>query len=200
MRNSVKVVIGAVLAGTGGLLVWWQTQPVPEPEPVAGTVAESAAEPATEPATETAVAKAPNLAPEPEPEPAPVAAPEFDVVRVSPDGQAVIAGRAAPDQTVEILLDGTVIGTVEADATGAFATVLEVAPSGEPRELTLRTALADAPEAVVVLAPTVEAGVDEAAAEAAAAEQAAAEAAAAESAAAETAVAEAAAAEAAAVE
>ena len=66
MRNSVKVVIGAVLAGTGGLLIWWQTQPVPVVEPTAESVVESAAEPAaepaTEPATETAVAKAPNLA------------------------------------------------------------------------------------------------------------------------------------------
>ena len=172
MRNSVKVVIGAVLAGTVGLVIWWQTQSVPEPEPVAGTVAESppepAAEPSAEPATEVAVVEVPEAAPEPAPKPAPAAAPEFDVVRVSPDGQAVIAGRAAPDQTVEILLDGTVIGTVEADATGAFATVLEVAPSGEPRELTLRTALADALEDVVALAPTAEAAADKAAAEQAA--------------------------------
>jgi nucleoid-associated protein YgaU len=52
----------------------------------------------------------------------------------------VIAGRAGPDETVEILLDGTVIATAETDATGAFATVLEIAPSGEARELVLRGA------------------------------------------------------------
>ena len=158
MQNSVKVLIGAVLAGTGGLAVWWQTQPAPGPEGVVGTFAEptpaAGPAPAAEPATEAVVTEAPE----------PAAAAEFDVVRVSPDGQAVIAGRAAPGQTVEILLDGTVIGSVEADATGAFATVLDIPPSGEPRELALRTPLADDVEAVLALAPTADAGANEAAA------------------------------------
>ncbi len=45
-------------------------------------------------------------------------APRFDVVRVAPDGQAVIAGRAAPGATVTIL-DGTrPIGHAEADQRG----------------------------------------------------------------------------------
>ena len=67
-------------------------------------------------------------------------APVFDVVRISPDGQAVIAGRAAPGQTVEILLDGELVGSAEADATGAFVAVAEASPSAEPRELVLRLA------------------------------------------------------------
>jgi nucleoid-associated protein YgaU len=150
MQNSVKLVIGAVVAGIVGLVVWWQMQPVPVPVPVPESVVETVAEP---------VAVAPEAAPDPEPEPqAAKTAPQFDVVRVSPEGQTVIAGQAAPGQMVEILLDGTVIGTAAADATGSFATVLEVVPSNEARELTLRTALAEAPAAVVALAPTADAG------------------------------------------
>jgi nucleoid-associated protein YgaU len=150
MQNSVKLMIGAVVAGIIGLVVWWQMQPVQKPESVVGTVAEPVA---------VAPESAPEAVPDPEPQhQAANTAPQFDVVRVSPEGQAVIAGQAAPGQMVEILLDGTVIGTAAADATGSFATVLEVAPSNEARELTLRTALAEAPAAVVALAPTAGAG------------------------------------------
>ncbi len=192
MRNSVKMAIGAVLAGAGGLVIWWQMQPAPVLEPAEAPTVEAAAVPDGEPALEPAVAEAPDAAPEPEP--APAAAARFDVVRVDPDGQAVIAGQAAPGQTVEILLDGAVIGTAETNSAGEFVAVVEVAPSDEPRELTLRTAMADAPVDVVALAPTAEAGADGAATEAAA--QAAAEAAAEVAAAIEVATAEVAAAEA----
>ncbi|MBS7698651.1 MULTISPECIES: LysM peptidoglycan-binding domain-containing protein [unclassified Chelatococcus] len=64
----------------------------------------------------------------------------FDVVRVEPDGSSVIAGRAPPGSKVELLRNGQPIGTVVADASGAFAMV---PPPLEPgtHELSLRCSL-----------------------------------------------------------
>ncbi len=47
--------------------------------------------------------------------------PTFDVVRVAPDGMVVMAGRAAPGATVEILLDDKVLASVQADERGEWA-------------------------------------------------------------------------------
>lgn len=46
--------------------------------------------------------------------------PSFDVVRVNPSGDAVIAGRAQPDAEVTILDQGKVIGSVKADNRGEW--------------------------------------------------------------------------------
>lgn len=51
--------------------------------------------------------------------------PAFDLVRVEPDGSVVIAGRAAPNATVEVLTGSRVIATVEAGPDGDFAAVLD---------------------------------------------------------------------------
>lgn len=45
-------------------------------------------------------------------------APSFDVVRVNPNGDAVIAGRAKPGAAVTLLDDGKVIGSAKADDRG----------------------------------------------------------------------------------
>jgi nucleoid-associated protein YgaU len=66
--------------------------------------------------------------PAPPPAPSPVpsfaaqapAGPEFDVVRVDPQGNAVLAGRAVPGAVVTITDNGKLLGTVTADAQGAF--------------------------------------------------------------------------------
>lgn len=52
-------------------------------------------------------------------EPPPVR-PSFDIVRVTPDGGTVIAGRAAPHATVTITADGQKIGAVVADDRGEW--------------------------------------------------------------------------------
>lgn len=48
------------------------------------------------------------------------AGPEFDVVRVDPQGNAVLAGRAVPGAVITIIDNGKPLGTVTADAQGAF--------------------------------------------------------------------------------
>lgn len=102
-----------------------QQAPVPAPAAV-----ETAA-PA--PAAETAAVEAR----EPEPEPVELA---FDVVRVEPTGDAVIAGRGAPGARVELLRNGETHDSLVVDATGAFAFVPPPLPAGAS-DVTLRATL-----------------------------------------------------------
>ncbi len=61
-------------------------------------------------------------------------APAFDVVRVGPGGDTVVAGRAGAGSTVTILSDGRPIGTVTADARGEWVFVPDTPlPPGEHR-------------------------------------------------------------------
>lgn len=57
-------------------------------------------------------------------------APSFDVVRIEPDGESVIAGRGVPGATIELLRDGQVHARVAADASGLFAFVPPPLPPG----------------------------------------------------------------------
>lgn len=65
------------------------------------------------------------------------AAPRFDVVRVEPNGESVMAGRAAPNTTVELLIDGKPVARTRTDADGQFALVPPVLPQGSS-EVSLR--------------------------------------------------------------
>jgi LysM repeat protein len=67
-----------------------------------------------------------------------VGLPAFDVARVEPSGDTVIAGRAMPGATVELLRNGKVYDRVVADASGQFAIVPPRLPAGDS-ELTLRS-------------------------------------------------------------
>lgn len=63
--------------------------------------------------------------------------PSFDVARIEPSGDAVIAGRAAPGATVELLRNGKPQGRVVADQSGEFVMVPARLPPGD-YTLTLR--------------------------------------------------------------
>lgn len=51
------------------------------------------------------------------------AIPTFDTVRVEPNGDTVVAGRALPGAAVTLKLNGDSVGTATADATGAFVII-----------------------------------------------------------------------------
>lgn len=71
--------------------------------------------------------------------------PSFDVVSVEPNGAAVVAGRAAPGATVELLRNGEPHDRVVADASGQFAMIPPPLPPGT-YDLTLRARQADGKE------------------------------------------------------
>jgi nucleoid-associated protein YgaU len=86
------------------------------------------------------------------------AAPSFDIVRVEPDGQAVIAGRAAPGAEVELRSGDRTIDRVRADQRGEWV-ALPPAPLGAGvQELSLAARVENQPavaseEVVVVAVP-----------------------------------------------
>jgi nucleoid-associated protein YgaU len=84
--------------------------------------------------TVTAALSAPPAAPGGAAERAPV----FDVARIEPSGEAVIAGRAAPGASVELLRNGEVHDRAVADQAGQFVMVPPRLPAGD-YELTLRS-------------------------------------------------------------
>ncbi|MET0710243.1 MAG: LysM peptidoglycan-binding domain-containing protein [Tardiphaga sp.] len=72
--------------------------------------------------------------------------PTFDVARIEPTGEAVIAGRAAPGATVELLRNGEVHDRAVADKSGQFVMVAPRLPSGT-YDLTLRSRQPDGKQA-----------------------------------------------------
>jgi hypothetical protein len=62
--------------------------------------------------------------------------PSFDIVRIEPGGDAVIAGRSAPGATVELLRDGVILDKATTDGAGHFVMIPPRLPPGR-HELTL---------------------------------------------------------------
>ncbi len=118
--------------------------PAPAPAPLPAPVV-AAPTPAPPPAPAPAIAAAPApaaipAAPAPAPAPQPLSAPQapkFDIVRVSPSGSMVIAGRAEPEAMVILRANGREIGRVRADVQGqwAFAGAASLLPGAH--EITL---------------------------------------------------------------
>ena len=127
------VIVGAAIVSTRYI----EFEPEAPPKP---SVAESArgvlvpppksfAKAVTEPE-----ANAPKAAPETAKEPV---RPSFDVVRVNPEGDAVIAGRAAPNAEVTVTDGKTEIGKVKADKRGEWVLIPSKSLPSGPHELTL---------------------------------------------------------------
>jgi hypothetical protein len=70
--------------------------------------------------------------------PPPVGVPTFDIARIEPTGDAVIAGRATPGAVVELLRNGEMHDRVVADQSGQFVMVPPRLPLGT-YDLTLRS-------------------------------------------------------------
>jgi hypothetical protein len=62
--------------------------------------------------------------------------PAFDIVRIEPGGDAVIAGRSVPGATVALLRDGVIQDKASADGSGQFVMIPPRLPPGR-YELTL---------------------------------------------------------------
>jgi len=156
MRRAVILgLIGVLLLGAALLL----QRALQQKDQIADTTPPTSAAPAPPPADSRVTSTAP--AP-PAAAPAQPVAPSFDVVRVNPRGDAVIAGRAEPRAEVQVLDGERVLGTVTADPRGEWVLLPSAPlPSGE-RQLSLQAhrpgTAADAPpvlsdQVVVVTVP-----------------------------------------------
>ena len=131
------------------------TPPTAPPAAVAAAPAAPApaAPPAAAPAAPAPVVAA-AIAPPPA-APAPVK-PTFDVVRIEPSGEAVVAGRAAPGVRVALVVSGRPVAFVVADADGQFVLLPPRLPEGS-HTLTLRAGDVESEQAVAVdVAPRAE--------------------------------------------
>jgi nucleoid-associated protein YgaU len=131
-RTVIWLVVGGAVVLAAGLGVAWQvrmdeqavldraTKPTAEvqPTPQAAPPAASTAPPA--PASPAAT---PQAAPPPA-----VAVPTFDIARISPDGRAVVAGRANPGAKIVLLDGGKEIARSEADARGEWVVIAQDPP------------------------------------------------------------------------
>ncbi|MBV7410034.1 LysM peptidoglycan-binding domain-containing protein [Maritimibacter sp. DP1N21-5] len=110
-----------------------------EPETSDGTdVAEGTEAPApVEPDEATADADSPDPAPAEPPAPEAMTPPDFDVVRVAPDGSAVVAGFAEPGTAIRILLDGIPVAEAATDAAGNFVALFDMEMTDRPQVLQL---------------------------------------------------------------
>ncbi len=112
------------------------------------------------------VVEAPKQAPAPEPKqaaPLKLTPPTFDVVRVNPNGDAVIAGRAMPASTVINIDNDKEFGSVQADVRGEWVFVPEAPLTPGTHTLRLKMLVGSSPpvmsiEDVVVIVP--DAGMD----------------------------------------
>ena len=110
------------------------TQPSPAPAAVESKQAKEITEP-KEPEqkkeikeTTQATVAAPELAGQPQIAAADQSAPSFDLARIEENGDAVIAGRAAPGASVELLRGGERLDRTVADASGDFVMVSRLPP------------------------------------------------------------------------
>ncbi len=131
-RLITAAVAVAMLVGAAMLYVATRTESpepvvarVPEPLPTTATVS---APPRDE--SRPAHPRAPDAVP-------PFATPTFDVVRVNPEGDAVIAGRASPGSEVTVYAGEDAVGTVKADDRGEWVLVPEASLESGSRVLSL---------------------------------------------------------------
>lgn len=123
-------------------------------EEVAADAAETPpADTADEAASELETAET-EATPEPDTPEVAIGAAEFDVVRIAPDGETLIAGKAEPGAAITVLLDGEPVGEAVADRDGNFVAIFSIGRSDQARVLALRsedgsTVLASAQEIIV---------------------------------------------------
>lgn len=71
------------------------------------------------------------------PAPQAPAGPKFDTFRLEPDGTMLIAGRAAANEEVDVILGDVAIARATADAGGSFVIFAVAPPASVPRRLSL---------------------------------------------------------------
>lgn len=129
MKRRILVAMGAlvVVAAIGGLLLDWHADR-------AGAPAASPAAVVAPAAARHAVVTLPSSSAE---KPKSIMPPSFDVVRVDPQGLAVIAGRAAPDAEITIVDAGTSIGKATANGRGEWVSIPDRPLSPGPHSLSV---------------------------------------------------------------
>ncbi|MFO6463343.1 LysM peptidoglycan-binding domain-containing protein [Jannaschia sp. KMU-145] len=184
---AVVAIVGGLIGGF--VLWQGRVPPVETPAPTAGTEVEAGTETAGVAPEPTAPIEEPNadgttttavdvaIVPEPAAEaatgdvaeivadadapdaPSTGSGASVDVVRIEPDGSALVAGRGEADSDVVLNIDGADVATARTDPEGNFVTFLELPPSEVPRVLSLQTEVGTGQrvdgQTSIIVAPTV---------------------------------------------
>ena len=126
----VVAVIGVIALAAAGVYLYRHQGATPSAEDKVATGEKPAAEPAKPAETKPAESK-------------PTAVPSFDVVRIEPTGDGVIAGRAEPGWTIALEDGGAKIAETKVDEEGAWSIVLDKPLSSGDHSLTLRATSPD---------------------------------------------------------
>lgn len=165
-RPAIIGVVGAIVVLAAVLLNYFISEEAPTESATVAPSASSSAAPGAEttakPSDQSDGKTAAGVTTEPEPT-KPTATekspkPVFDVVRVDPEGNTVIAGRATPNTKVQIRDGDKVIGEVTSDGRGDWVFVPEKRLDPGSRVLTLSTekdgvTAAQSEDAVVLVIP-----------------------------------------------
>ena len=126
----VVAVIGVIALAAAGVYLYRHQGATPSAENKVATGEKPGAEPAKPAETKPAESK-------------PTAVPSFDVVRIEPSGEGVIAGRAEPGWTIALESGGNKITDTKVDEEGAWSIVLDKPLSSGDHSLTLRATSPD---------------------------------------------------------
>jgi LysM repeat protein len=126
----VVAVIGVIALAAAGVYLYRHQGATPSAEDKMATGEKPGAEPAKPAETKPAESK-------------PTAVPSFDVVRIEPTGEGVIAGRAEPGWTIALEDGGAKIAETKVDEEGAWSIVLDKPLSSGDHSLTLRATSPD---------------------------------------------------------
>jgi len=139
MNTGTKTAVGVVvliLFGGGGYGIWQATQP---PAVVVTPVANVA----TAPSAETIAAAKTIAAADTTVAAGVVARPSMDLVRIEPDGTALVAGQAPAGALVTLLTNAVEVASTKADAAGKFVAMFTMPPSASGQMLSMVVTLAD---------------------------------------------------------
>ena len=131
-RTLVAILVAILFAAAAG--GWWMH--ANHKTPALAMLEPSPSSPASTDQSSRGAA-APGLAPPAPAEPQAADQPSFDVVRVEPKGDTVVAGKGAPNTKVALLAGGRKVGEAVSDASGQFVILPSPLPPGD-YALTLR--------------------------------------------------------------
>jgi nucleoid-associated protein YgaU len=127
-RTVIWLVVGGAIVIAAGLGVAWQVRMNEQAVLDLATKPIAAVPQAAPSSTSSATPPAAAAPAAPSPAPPVVAVPTFDIARISPDGRAVIAGRANPGAKIVLLDGGKEIARGEADAHGEWVVIAQDPP------------------------------------------------------------------------
>ena len=152
---AILIAVGVgLLAGLGGIYLYQQGHGIPfgaGPESAAtgdGLPAVPPSAPQASAPTETKSELQAEATAAVKPPAEPTAVPSFDVVMIEPNGEGVIAGRAAPGWEVSVQSGGTKVAAATADAQGEWSAVLDQPLATGDHALTLKITSPDGTRAL----------------------------------------------------